>query len=454
MRNLLIILTLSEILAPPLLFGQSAAPVLSYRRALELAFERSPDIRAAAADHKKARGLKITADRPLLSNPEIEASGAYGARKITPALSFSPLTALQGGNPFDLSPNKVFGNTIQPIKGFELSLTQQLELAGKKSVARKMAAVTVARAGIAYERARLNVRAAVRTNLMTFSAMDRLNADLKNRLSHLQKIRKQKGADFIDPRLGRYAARAFNDDLLELEADRLQIEQTAIASKNALRGLLMIGDDEDFRAGNSEAIPLPVPPDDPILVLMAVQTSVDLKDAEKALAMARDGARLARLLVYPDPSLFVIYGRQVTEAAGRFGPEREDEQVGRIGIRFQLPVNSTRGERKAAKADMEKAQADLNHIRATIKSSVITAAQSYRFQIALLDKLKRVVRHSFESLDQIDRAFINGRISYFDFWNEYDRSNRLMKRYADILVAAATSRGRLEMLIGRTLDKE
>jgi len=170
--------------------------------------------------------------------------------------------------------------------------------------------------------------------------------------------------------------------------------------------------------------------------------------------MARDGAKLARLLVYPDPSLFVIYGRQVTEAAGRFGPEREDEQVGRIGIRFQLPVNSTRGERKAAKADMEKAQADLNHIRATIKSSVITAAQSYRFQIALLDKLKRVVRHSFESLDQIDRAFINGRISYFDFWNEYDRSNRLMKRYADILVAAATSRGRLEMLIGRTLDKE
>jgi outer membrane protein TolC len=447
-------LMLSGIFTSSFVFAQSAAPILSYRKALAIAFERSPDILAAAAELRKTRGLKITADQPLVSNPELEANGAYGARAITPTLSFSPLTALQGGNPFDLSPNKVFGNTTQPIKGFELSLTQQLELAGKKSIVRNMAARAVDRASIAYERARLGVRGAVRANLMTFSAMERLSADLESRLSHLQKIRKRKGADFIDPRLGPYAAGAFTDDLLELEADRLQIEQTARSSKNTLRSLLMIADDVEFRAGNPDEIPLPALPDDQMLVMMARQTSVDLRDAEKALAMARDGARLARLLVLPDPSLFIVYGRQVTEAAGRFGPEREDERVGKIGIRFQLPVNSTRGERVAAKADAEKAQADLNRIRSGITSSVVTAAQSYRLQVALLDRLKRAVGLSAESLDRIDRAFVNGRISYFDFWNEYDRSNRLMKRYADTLAAAAASRGVLEVLIGRTLDKE
>jgi outer membrane protein TolC len=160
------------------------------------------------------------------------------------------------------------------------------------------------------------------------------------------------------------------------------------------------------------------------------------------------------LLPVPDPSIFIGYGRQIVEAAGRYGPEREDEQIGKFGIRIQLPFNNTKGERTTAKAEIEKAQADVNRIRNTIKNSVMTAAWQYRQLIASLEQLRYGVKHSSETLNQIDQAFMNGRISYFDFWNEYDRSNRFIRHYNEILVSAAIACGQLEMLIGHTLDKD
>jgi outer membrane protein TolC len=448
--TILILLSSSAIL----LYSQSIAPKLTYAEAIKLAFNRSPDIRVASLELEKARGQKLTASRLLTANPEVEATLAYGIRKILPAPSFSPSAFLQGANPFDLSPNSIFHNLNQSIKGYELVVTQQLEVAGKNLLERKIADCSVDHAIIALERVKLNLRSSIRLHMITLAAMEKLNAEMSSRLNHLRAFWKQKGSTFIDTNLGPYAGRVFLNDMLEMESDRQQVEQAGEISRIALRSLLMIPEDNDFRVGTPESIPLPTIPDDQLLVQLALKSNIDLRDAETSLKMSREEEKLSRLLIVPNPSLFVGFGRQIVESAGRYGPEHEDEQIGKFGIRIELPFNSTRGERISAKAEYEKAESNVDRIRNTIRKSVLNATLIYRQQIASLEQLQYGVKRSSEALNQIDQAFMNGRISYFDFWNEYDRSNRFIKHYNETLISAATACGQLEMLIGHSLDKD
>ena len=435
----------AEVAAPP-------GPPLSLAHAMERALRLSPDLRTAAADLERARGEKVMAQQPLPANPELELNALRGSRRITPSPSFSTQSFLSGNSAVDLGPSAFTGQPRQDISGFELGLAQQFDISGKRKAVREVAQSSVALAVVGLERARLAVQSTVRLNFVTSAAMHRLRLDLQQRLAHLQAVRARKGT-FIDPRLGPYATRAFANDVGDLQASYRDVELLETTATTKLRGLLLLPSGKELNLASTDDLTFQALSDGAIPPEGALGSNPEARNALAALEKAQASARLAGLQSYPDPTLFVLFGRQNVAAGGPFGPDREAEKTVRFGVRLQLPVvNGTAGERQVAHAEVMRAQAELERVRSVLRSSLVGAASRYRQALTALEAARSSVGSTSSYLNQIDYAFMAGRISYFEFWTEYDRSNRAMRRYADTLVETASALGELELIVGHRLE--
>lgn len=437
-----------------LIAADPAPRVLTYPDALEVAFDRSPDIKLALLDLKKTQWERSALDQPLPANPEAELIAVDGQKRSVPVPSYSTAGALRGDDPFDVSPNSYAGGNKQKVSGFEFGLSQQVDLSGRRCIELKVAESSVEQASNALVRARLSVRGAVRTNLVTWAVMAKLENDLRLRIARLREVRGRKGAAFIDPRLGAYAGHAFTADMSDLEADRQQTQMTRNTARSMLQNLLVIRSDEVISAPNPESILLPVLPSDDVLVAQAAKYNPDMKALGTEMRRKKSAAELTERLNYPTPTLFGSYGQTRFGAGGPFGPGKEMEKTARFGIRFTIPVNNVDGQQKSAQSDLERTQMEMDRLSATLDGSVRSAAARYRDLLKLRTQIREGLAASSYALDEIDRAFVMGRISYLDYWSEYDRSNRFLKRYAETLSAAAEACGAVEMLIGQSLDTD
>ena len=131
------------------------------------------------------------------------------------------------------------------------------------------------------------------------------------------------------------------------------------------------------------------------------------------------------------------------------GPEQERERSLRFGIRIPLPVfNRGQGSDRIAMAHEERASANYDQIEPRLESTVRQAHARYINLRSLANQLAVNSATVSRSIGQIEEAFIAGRISYLDFWGEYDRTLRMVQRYADTLVEAAAACGELELVTG------
>ncbi|MCB1303101.1 MAG: TolC family protein, partial [Leptospiraceae bacterium] len=235
----LVVFQLALVLTVPLHAGSPLTLDSAIRRALE----KSPDLANARADLERAKGEQIVADQPLPSNPELELSAVQGNRKISPSPSFSPQAYLNGSDPIDASVNAITGENRQGISGFEVGLSQPLDVLGKRSIRQNSARASVQQASANYERMRIATIAAVREAYISLQSLRKLRIQMEGRLAHLAWIQRNKG-QFIDPRLGRYAANAFQNDLIAFRASYRDMQRREADAETGLRALLILPDDE------------------------------------------------------------------------------------------------------------------------------------------------------------------------------------------------------------------
>jgi len=431
--------------------------ILTYQDAVKIALTRSPDLKATSAEIARAHAERADSDHILPSNPDLDATYLTGTKGKSPAVIYSPAAALSGSQPLDVPSNAITGPNSQRTHGFEIGITQELDVWGKQKARRNIADISMLQAQATEELTRLQTRAQVRENLMTVAALDEMLDGVHATVTRLRNLRAALGDGFVDPRLGAYASTAFRSDLAGLEADERDLKENSDRSRFALHRILGLTND-DFAAPAPDGIPLPEPPDVDEAIRRAKLKNPERKNLDLQLRKSELNKKSSDLAGLPNPSLFFGVGQNTlgTGNMGLKGPglENERETTFRFGAKISLPImDQSKAQVELAAADEAKARAELDRLDSQLELVVRQTHSRYlSLRVALRDLGS--VWEARGHLAAIDQAFLAGRISYFDFANEYERLNKMMKRRADTYVSAAQACGALEMLTGQTFDKD
>ncbi|MBL8020784.1 MAG: TolC family protein [Leptospirales bacterium] len=334
-------------------------------------------------------------------------------------------------------------------------MTQELDVWGKQSARRDAADAAMRQSSLGGEAQRLQTRAEVRLGLMTASSLTEAMQSNAGTLAHLRRIRGA-SAGFVDPRMGYYANTVFNSDLAGIESDLRDLKEAR--DKALLQLHRLIGIKEEIKPPAPEEIPLPPAPALTELLNRAHEKNPERLAANLALARAESNERLAMLGDRPNPSLFLGAGQNTIGTSNLGlkgpGPENERERTFRFGAKIPIPISKYNdGALEAARQEKRKAAMDLERIETQLDFSVKQTAERYTAYREAICEIGPV-GDSGSNLAAIDQAFLAGRISYFDFMGEYERTAKVLKRRADSYIGAAASLGALELLTGQTLDKE
>lgn len=456
-RGLLAVCSLLIALTGELPVKASVPECLTLKDAFAFAQENSPEIRKARAAVLLARGEFAQKDRMIPANPEISVSGTRGTRATSPEVSVSPAALARGEQPLDVSPKILSGPQQQRINGYEVELSQELDLAGKSTIQRKVASLAIEKAEAQLLLARLQVRADVRTQLATLSMADSLAAEFKRQLDHLRTIKQRMGPGFTDQRLGNYVGVVFQSDLAKAEIELRNLLLTQANARQALGQTVGKNAENLCAVGPGlAAVSLPPPPDETDLLVDARNHSARLRIARLSTQQSDLGIDLTSVAMIPDPTFFLGVGQQSIGSSNLApsiaGPASEREKTIRFGVRIAIPVfDRKQGSSEIARANRESTTADREAAERNFESSIASVRNRY---IALLDiaALLAKLQNPFPSPESLDGGFLSGRIPYSDWSEQYRKVAEIKKQYMDTRAEASRTLGEMEILTGREFE--
>lgn len=399
-------------LAVPTLWAQAPAPDLTLEQALQVAFERSPELVALRAEVEELRARRVTA-QTYPYNPEVS---ARGARRTGPGAS-----STDGG----------------------LEVSQEIEIGGQR--ARRVA---VAEAFLKAAEARFQRDRRVLAGRVALSFADALRARELLRIEE------------TDATLAR--------SLLEIEEKRLeagkatQIELNlarASAGRSVRRIELAKGVYQETRSGLAEVIGLaPASPPEPVgdlagavaeigglppleeLVQAALANREDLAAFRSQEEAARAEVALERSLARPNLIASAFQER-----------EEGTDDISGVGLAIGIPLfNRNRGRIAEAGAAVQRVAAEAAMARLAVEREVASAYALYQASNAAARGLgEQVIGSLEENLGLLQRSLEAGKISRTEVFllrREFVESQR---EYLDALSQALRARVQLDLAAGR-----
>ena len=399
-------------LSIPALRAQAPPPDLTLEQALQVAFERSPELVALRAEVEELRARRVTA-QTYPYNPEVS---ARGARRSGPGAS-----STDGG----------------------LEVSQEIEIGGQRS-----RRVAVAEAVLAAAEARFQRDRRVLAGRVALAFADAVRARELLRIEE------------TDATLAR--------SLLEIEEKRLeagkatQIELNlarAAAGRSVRRIELAKGAYQETRSGLAEVIGLPpaAPPEPvgdlagaaadggglpplPELVQAALANREDLAAFRSQEEAARAEVALERSLARPNLIASAFQERE----------EGTDDITG-AGLTIGIPLfNRNRGRIAEAGAAVERVVAEAALARFAVEREVASAYALYQASRAAARGLgEQVIGSLEENLGLLQRSLEAGKISRTEVFllrREFVESQR---EYLDALSQALRARVQLDLAAGR-----
>ncbi|MBL8019388.1 MAG: TolC family protein [Leptospirales bacterium] len=431
---------------------------LTLKDAFAIAQEKSPEIRKARALVLLARGEFAQKDRWISANPEISVSATRGTRATSAEVSVSPGAALRDEQPIDVSPNISSGPQQQPINGYEVELSQELDVAGKGKLHKQIARLEIEKAEAQLFLTRLQVRGEVRTQLATLIMATALAADLERQLNHLRLIKQRMGPGFADQRLGTYVGVVFQNELARADIELRNLLLTKTNARQTLNQMLgkATGNVCEVRSATGMTISMPGLPEEDELVAQARSLSPRLRFVSLNTQQSELGSNLADVAVIPDPTFFLGLGQHSIGARSLApsiaGPSSEKERTFRFGIRIPIPVfDRKQGAADIARANRESTSADREAIERTLEASIAALRNRY---IALSDIVVQLAKlqNPFPSPESLDAPFLTGRVPYSDWFEQYRRAIEIKKQYLDTRLEAARTLGEVEITTGKEIE--
>jgi cobalt-zinc-cadmium efflux system outer membrane protein len=406
----------ARVLLAGLLAGAApaTAETISVEEALRRAEDRNPDLKQLAADLQAARG------------------GLFGARLVP----FNPEVGVRAG--------PAFTDGQAPL-GYELSLSQTVELGGKHGHRVDAAQARVSAAELRFEYGLLQLAARVRRAYF-------LAVVARSRVSATREA-EEVAADL----------KAAADDRARLGAGT-QLEQNVASSVLGRARRDRLAAERRYREALTElatvtgtaAAVRPEPADAPLpdfgpptlaedeLVARALARLGDVAAATRERVAAEADAALAGSQAVPDVSLSAVYGRDALDRANTL----------LFGLAIPIPVlNRNQGGRAVASAALAKAQIAEATARREAERQARAALSSYGLALDAVRGFDRdVVEKLKENLDLARESVRSGKIGLLLF-NSVRRDlvdTRLA--YLDALSELVEARSALELAAGGSLE--
>ncbi len=348
----------------------AAAAAVTLEEALRLASERSPELKARAAEVDEARARVVTAGTPAF-NPEL---GISAGHRDSP-----------DGSSTDRS----------------IELSQELELGGKRRHRRAVSEAELAAAEARYQRSSQVLAARIS---MAFT-----DALRTRELLRIEETDVELATTSLEVAHKRVDAGAGTDIELNLavatQARAERRRQQALAGQEAARFVLaeaigLAPSEAPTPAGDLTA-PAPSDVDLDALLALARARRADLEALRRELTAAEERVRLARAEGAPNLRVGVFHDTE--------GPS--DEITG-VSLSVGIPLfNRNRGGILEARAGGERARYEASALERSIEREVAESWSSLRAAQAALGPLEQGVVGSFdENLRLLRRSFEAGKI--------------------------------------------
>jgi len=385
---------------------------LSFEQAFDRASVIHPAVIGRRAEVEQTEQFQKRAALLLPANPEIEASSVQGNQS----------------------------------RSFEAGLSQRLETGGQRSIRVEGARLEHDLALLRLKVARLELRGHLRRVYGLFASYKRNVEDLELHEQTLRRLRGGLPAGFRDPRLGIYALRAFDSDLILVSGKIRERKAKYIAVENELRLLVGLGSDERPRI---DTLQLPKPPDPESVAKKAEESAPPVQIARLRVELEEQGLEFAKSLIYPDITLFASGGSEVSrEGIERLLPGNRNDFM-RIGLRVPIPiVDRNQGRSEIARAALIRSQGEFSAARRSARSETLTAVNRYALLHDQLQRLNESMRRADETSSVLTMAFVSRKISYLEFWSEQSRWLETHFQYLETLESCLSSIEDIETATG------
>ncbi len=398
----------------PLLFSSSAAHArpITLAEALALA-DKSPTLGVAEAQVDEARG-------------NLEQAGKY---TYNPAIGGSAGRARVGG--------------AQTFYDFEVGISQAIELGGKRSARKRVAASERDAATENLAATRNALRAEVRRAFeLALVAQSRVAVTTENELA----ARQFQEAANERLKLGAATQTDVNVAVAGLGralAAKKAAERDLLLARQALGDALGTPGADLEPTGPLPTFPKPAASEDQ-LVNDALGARRDLAAVERVRDARAAAVDLADALAMPDPELTITYARDAVDGANAIV----------VGVRIELPLwNRNQGTRHAARALRNRATIEATAFRSGVDREVRIAVRRYRAAndaIASFDQ--QVVGTLAENLKLARDSLAAGKLGLLDLNNVRRDLVESQLTYLDSIAEAVEARAALERAIGRSLE--
>ena len=390
----------------------AAARPITLQEALALA-DQSPSVQLAGADVEEARG-------------RAQQAGQY---------TYNPAISASSG--------PVFGSDRGTVYDYQVGLAQAIELGGKRSARKRVAASERDAAIGTLDATRIALRAEIRRAFdvaLVASARVRTTAENETAAKEFEAAARER------LRAGAATQTEVNVAISSLGraiAANKSAERDLLLARQALGDALGIPDADLEPSGTMPKFPA-APATEDKLVADALQGRRDLAAAERTRAARAADVDLADAVAVPDPEISVTWARSAVE----------DTDAVFVGLRFELPLwNRNQGNRSAARAARRRATIDAEAMRRGIEREVRVAVRRYRGAtdaVAAFDQ--QVVGTLAENLKLARETLAAGKMGLLDLNNVRRDLVESQLTYLDSISEAVEARAALERAIGRLLE--
>lgn len=426
----------------PFLLSAENQPSLGYVDALNLAFEHAPEVKLARADLAIAEKETEKADSLVSEAPSLEAS-------ITRGTSKDSIEALDYKYSAQVNGKEV------PVKGWELGLSQKVELGGQRGLRQDQRDAEQKYYQARFSASQLEARSKARELYIQAALLQEWEVHLNEHLSRFYRLKARFGGGYIDRRLGSYSLVALNMGIQTLKSER---DEVSVLKRKLIRelSLLVHNPADDLALENIESIKMPSLPPLPELQTAMEQQGSTLKERRAQLEARMKAADLESRKLWPSPSIFLFGGERTVNSGNTISvyPGSRESYM-RAGIQFPLsflgPENKSPG---IARLEAQKAQVELETETSRASLRLKAAYQNYESFKKQYIQMHLFLTQAERFLPALDQALMGRRISYFEFWGEHERYHALFQKTLDVRLNAARSLSEIEILTGRVLDSE
>ncbi len=436
------VLPMLLVVLAPQIARSDTQPSLSYSDALQRAFENSPEVRLANSDLDIARKESEKSDSLISESPSLEASITRGSNRDS-------IEAL------DLNYTAQVNGKEVPVKGWELGLSQKVELGGQRGLRQDQKAAEQTLYEAKLNATQIEARSRARDLYLQAALLEEWEEHLTEHLNRFYRLKTRFGGSYIDRRLGNYSIVALNMGIQTLKSER---DEVTMLKRKMMRELaLMVGEESDsLKLQSIDSVTMPsLPPLNELQESMEKQGTT-LKERRARLEARIKEADLESRKLWPSPSIFVYGGERTvnSDATVSVYPGSRETYM-RAGIQF--PLSFVGPERKSPdiarlQADKARVELDTEQTRATLQLKA--AFENYESLKKQYMQMKLFLIQAERFLPALDQGLMGRRISYFEFWGEHERYHALFQRSLDVRIQAARALGEIEILTGRILDPE